>query len=128
MAVARNPRAGIDDRWHKRVKGPDGAIRKERSALYGEVSRWRVRWVDGSGDEHSKVFVLKEAAQSSLDKVTVDVVKGQYVSPRHWRSPLKRWRKNGLTVRPPGSPRLSWGYSWSLDTLILPRWGTWSPR
>ncbi|WP_395310236.1 hypothetical protein V4U86_05285 [Mycobacterium sp. AMU20-3851] len=34
--TTRNERAGIDDRWHKRVKGPDGTMRTERSAVYGE--------------------------------------------------------------------------------------------
>ena len=62
MGVTRNPRAGLDDRWHKRVKGPDGAIRKERSAVYGKVARWRVRWVDDTGHEQTKVFRLKETA------------------------------------------------------------------
>jgi integrase len=122
MAVTRNPRAGIDDRWHKRVKGPDGTIRKERSALYGKVSRWRVRWVDDTGDEHSKVFQLKDAAQSHLDKVTADVVRGTYVSPRHsavsFGSVAAEWLEGKATRK----PKTVAGYKSLLDTLILPRW------
>jgi hypothetical protein len=33
-----------------------GVIRKERSAVHGKVARWRVRWVDESGHEQTKVF------------------------------------------------------------------------
>jgi hypothetical protein len=32
--ITRNERAGIDDRWHKRVKDPNGTMRTERSAVY----------------------------------------------------------------------------------------------
>ena len=42
--ITRHQRAGIDDRWHKKVKGSDGKVRKERSAVYGKVTRWRVCW------------------------------------------------------------------------------------
>ena len=61
--TARNQRAGIDDRWHKKVKGPDGKIHTERSVLYGQVTRWRVRWVDESGRELTKVFDRIAAAE-----------------------------------------------------------------
>ncbi|MGC2379734.1 MAG: site-specific integrase, partial [Mycobacterium sp.] len=70
MATGRNQRAGIDDRWHKRVKGPDGKVHTERSPLYGKVTRWRVRWVDQTGHEHTKVFDRKPAAQAYLNKLT----------------------------------------------------------
>jgi hypothetical protein len=60
-----------------------GVIRKERSAVHGKVARWRVRWVDESGHEQTKVFRLKDTAQAHLDQVTADVVKGEYISPRH---------------------------------------------
>ncbi len=122
MAVTRNPRAGIDDRWHKRVKAPDETIRKERSSVYGKVTRWRVRWVDDSGEEHTKVFRLKDAAQSHLDKVTADVVTGEYVSPRHSRvtfgTVAAEWR-DGKAAR---KPKTVAGYRSLLDNLILPRW------
>ena len=122
MAVRRNPRAGLDDRWHKRVKGPDGAIRKERSAVYGKVARWRVRWVDDTGHEHTKVFRLKEAAQSHLDKMTAEVVKGEYVSPRTtvtFGVVAAEWLESKAAKK----PKTTAGYRSLLDTLILPRWG-----
>jgi integrase len=127
MPVTRNPRAGIDDRWHKKVKGPDGGIRKERSAVYKKVARWRVRWVDETGEEHSKVFQLKDAAQAHLDRVTADVVKGEYVSPRkaavtfgamatEWLAGKELDGKGGR------APKTVAGYRSLLDKLILPRW------
>jgi integrase len=124
MPTVRNPRAGIDDRWHRRVKAEDGTIRKERSTIYGKVTRWRVRWVDDSGHEHSKVLALKEAAQSYLDKVTADVVKGAYVSPRSssvaFRVVAAEWVDGKRGAR---KPKTVAGYQSLLDNLILPRWG-----
>jgi integrase len=122
MAVTRNPRAGIDDRWHKRVKGPGGGMRKERSALYGKVSRWRVRWVDDTGHEHTKVFQHKDSAQSHLDKVTADVVRGTYVSPRHSAVTFGAVAKEWLAGKATKKPKTVAGYTSLLDTLILPRW------
>jgi integrase len=122
MAIARNPRAGIDDRWHKRVKGPDGAIRKERSAVYGKVARWRVRWVDDTGQEHTKVFRLKEDAQSYLDKVTADIVKGEYVSPRSSAVTFGVVATEWLGSKGARKPKTVAGYRSLLDNLILPRW------
>jgi len=122
MAVTRNPRAGLDDRWHKRVKGTDGTIRKERSAVYGKVARWRVRWVDDTGQEHTKVFRLKEAAQSHLDKMTADVVKGEYVSPRAavtFGVVAGEWLESKAAKK----PKTTAGYKSLLDNLIVPRWG-----
>jgi integrase len=122
MAVTRNPRAGLDDRWHKRVRGPDGTIRKERSAVYGKVARWRVRWVDDTGHEHTKVFRLNEAAQSHLDKMTAEVVKGEYVSPRSavtFGVVAGEWLESKAAKK----PNTTAGYRSLLDTLILPRWG-----
>jgi len=80
--TTRHQRAGIDDRWHKKVKGVDGKIRKERSAVYGKVTRWRVRWVDDSGTEHTRVFERRPDAQAHLDGLTADIHQGTYVDPR----------------------------------------------
>ena len=80
--ITRNERAGIDDRWHKRVKDPNGTMRTERSAVYGKVSRWRVRWVDSTGAERTKSFQRKPDAQAYLNGLTADLQRGEYVDPR----------------------------------------------
>ena len=122
MEITRNPRAGIDDRWHKQVKGPDGTMRKERSATYGQVSRWRVRWVDDTGQEHTKVFKLKDAAQAHLDQVTADVVKGEYVSPRSSAVTFGVVAGEWLEGKGARKPKTVAGYESLLDNLILPKW------
>jgi integrase len=80
--------------------------------------------VDDTNCEHTKVFSLKEAAQSHLDKVTADVVKGVYVSPHSsaatFRVVAKEWLESKTGARKPKTVR---GYQSLLDNLILPRWG-----
>src|ERR1700733_9775226 len=87
--TTRHQRAGIDDRWHKRVKGADGKMRDERSAVYGAVKRWRVRWVDECGNEHTKVFDRKPDAQTYVNGLTADVQRGEYVDPRKSTEPFR---------------------------------------
>jgi integrase len=123
MAQIRNPRAGIDDRWHKKVKNPDGTTQLVRSSLYGNVTRWRVRWVDDTGQEHTKVFRLKDDAQAHLDSVTADVVKGDYVNPRQAATTFKVVAGEWLAGKSSKKPKTVAGYKSLLDTLILPKWG-----
>jgi integrase len=44
--------------------------------------KWRARYRDGDGREHSKHFARKVDAQDWLDGVTADVVTGRWVDPR----------------------------------------------
>jgi integrase len=118
----RHPRAGIDDRWHKRVKGLDGKMRTERSAVYGKVTRWRVSSVDESGSTHSKSFPRKPDAQTYLNGLTADVQRGDYVDPKKsaetFGSVAERW----FTTKGHRKPKTTAGYRSLLDTIILPRW------
>jgi integrase len=123
MAQTRNPRAGIDDRWQKKVKNADGTTHLVRSSLYGKVTRWRVRWVDDTGSEHTKVFKLKENAQAHLDSVTADVVKGEYVNPRQAATTFKVVADEWIAGKSTKKPKTVAGYKSLLDTLILPKWG-----
>lgn len=120
--MARNNRAGIDDRWHRRVKGEDGKMRTERSPLYGQVTRWRVRWVV-DGREHSKVFDRKADAQSHLDGVTADVVKGTYISPHKSSALFGDVAEEWIAGKGTRKAKTVAGYRSLLDTLILPTWG-----
>jgi integrase len=58
--------------------------------------RWRARYRDASGREHSKHFVRKFDGQRWLDEVTAAVVTGQYVDPRAgkvtFRAYAEQWR------------------------------------
>ena len=123
MAITRNQRAGIDDRWHKRVKGPDGAMRTERSALYGgKAKRWRVRWVDDSRTERTKVFARKPDAQAYLNNLTADVQRGEYVDPRKSKETFGAVAEQWLKTKGHRKPKTLAGYRSLLDTLVLPRW------
>lgn len=98
--TTRNERAGIDDHWHKRVKDADGAMRTLRSAVYGKVSRWRVRWVDATGAERIKNLQRKADAQAYLNGLAADVQRGEYVDPSGVR---KRSGRSPSSGSPPSS-------------------------
>jgi integrase len=120
--ITRNERAGIDDRWHKRVKEPDGTMRTERSAVYGKVSRWRVRWVDSTGAERTKIFQRKPDAQAYLNGLTADVHRGEYVDPRKSSETFGSVAEQWFATKQHRKPKTVAGYRSLLDTVILPRW------
>jgi integrase len=121
--TVRHQRAGIDDRWHKRVKGPDGKIQTERSPLYGNVTRWRVRWVDEGGKEHTKVFERKLDAQAYLNGLTADVQRGEYVDPRKSSETFGSVAEQWFKTKGHRKPKTLAGYRSLMDTIVLPRWG-----
>jgi integrase len=121
--ITRHQRAGIDDRWHKKVKGPDGKVRKERSAVYGKVTRWRVRWVDDSGTEHTRVFERRPDAQAHLDSLTADIQQGTYVDPRKNAETFGSVAEQWFATKAHRKPKTVVGYRSILDTLVLPKWG-----
>ncbi|ORM29205.1 tyrosine-type recombinase/integrase [Williamsia sp. 1135] len=75
MIQKRNRRAGVEDRWLKTDK-------KTRTASYGKGNRWRARYVDEAGQEHSKSFRVKVDAQAWLDEITASHITGNYVDPK----------------------------------------------
>ena len=79
----RNVRAGVDDLWTKTVREPDGTTRTVPSARHGRGMRWRARYVDDTGNEHTKAFARKTDAQRWLDNdVTPSLATGTYVPPK----------------------------------------------
>ncbi|WP_083870512.1 tyrosine-type recombinase/integrase [Nocardia aobensis] len=128
MAVRRNARSGVEDRWYKTVTKVDpvtGAKTRERvkSQRYGSGKRWRARYVDPNGVERAQSFATKVEAQKYLDgDVTTKVVTGTWVDPdrsgvlfgvvaEKWYA-TKKFRK----------PKTVAGYRSLLDTIVLPRW------
>ena len=82
-AQKRNRRAGVEDRWTKTVRLPDGTTEAAPSASHGKGLRWRARYVDDAGREHAKGFTRKSDAQAWLDTaITAAFVTGTYVDPR----------------------------------------------
>lgn len=87
----RNRRSGVEDRWHKTVKLPDGGTEKVPTARSGKGLRWLARYVDERGQEHSKSFSRKDDAQKWLDGQTAAVVTGSHVAPRDAQMTVQQW-------------------------------------
>jgi integrase len=89
----------VQDLWMKR--GPDG--KKVRSARWGKGKRWQARWIDPVGDEGTKVFANKDAAQAHVSAMEVSVHSGTYVDPKQgkvtFREYAEQWRADQLHHR-----------------------------
>jgi hypothetical protein len=86
LRVKRNRRAGVDDLWTKTVRDPYGTTRTVPSARDGRGMRWRARYVDDQGREHTKAFPRKVDAQGWLDnEITPKLATGTYVTPEAGR-------------------------------------------
>ena len=82
MSQRRNRRAGVEDRWTKTVRRPDGTTETVPSAVHGKGKRWRARYVDEDGREHAQGFARKSDAQSWLDtEITAKFATGTYIDP-----------------------------------------------
>lgn len=83
MAQTRNRRAGVEDRWTKTIRLPDGSIETVPSAASGKGLRWRARYVDENGKEHAKGFRIKTDATTWLNGIVAAQETGSYVDPVH---------------------------------------------
>ncbi len=102
MSQTRNRRSGVEDRWTKTVRRPDGTTETVPSAAEGRGLRWRARYVDENGKEHAKGFRTKASAQSWLNGVISAQETGSYVDPKHGKvtfsSFYKEWSKRQVWV------------------------------
>lgn len=91
----------VQDLWMKR--GPDGK-KTVRSARYGKGKRWQARWYDEQGDEATKLFTSKDAAEAHVAAMDVEVRSGTYIDPKHglitFREFAEGWRGDQLHYRP----------------------------
>src|SRR4051794_33612506 len=62
MVKKPRPRQGVENLWISRSG--------ERTKLYGKGSQWRARYVDTSGQEHTRRFKYKAEANDWLKSVT----------------------------------------------------------
>jgi integrase len=85
--------------------------------------RWRARYRDAAGKEHSQHFVRKVDAQRWLDEVTASLVTGQYVDPRRARLAVGEWADGWMRGRAHLKPKTLAGYESLLRTRVLPTWG-----
>jgi hypothetical protein len=117
-----NRRAGVEDRWAKTVRNPDGTTRTEQSANYGKGSRWRARYVDDTGREHAKGFSRKVDAQQWLNKQVSDQVTGTWTDPVLSTVTFGTLAERWLSTKANRSAKTVAGYRSILDTIALPRW------
>jgi integrase len=121
--MVRSRRSGVEDLWIKTVRNPDGTSSKVPSKLHGKGSRWRARYVDAQGREHSKAFARKSDAQAWIDNETAGHVTGTWTDPKlsgvTFGVVAERW----FATKATRAPKTVAGYRSLLDTLVLPRWG-----
>src|SRR3954465_10963092 len=55
--------AYVKDLWTHPMKQADGTVRRERSKRWGRGKRWMAGWLDPEGNERTKVFSTKVAAE-----------------------------------------------------------------
>jgi integrase len=120
--LRRNRRAGVEDRWTKTVKESGGSTRTEPSANYGKGSRWRARYVDGQGREHSKGFTRKTDATNWLNKQVSDQVTGTWTDPALSGVTFGVMAERWISTKAPRAAKTIAGYQSLLDTVVLPRW------
>ncbi len=119
--MKRNRRAGVEDRWNKTVRQPDGTTATVPSANDGKGSRWRARYVDEAGKEHVKAFRRKVDAQQWLEKEVSDQVTGTWTDPALGRVHFGVIARKWLLTKSHRKPKTVAGYESLLDTVVLPR-------
>ncbi|MBF6171520.1 site-specific integrase [Nocardia blacklockiae] len=93
------------------------------SKLHGKGKRWRARYVDGRGQEHTKRFARKVDAQSWLDGQTAAVVSGVHAPPAAGRVAVEVVAKSWLDGHPSWEESTRSRYKSVVEGHILPRWG-----
>ncbi|WP_435593345.1 tyrosine-type recombinase/integrase [Nocardia sp. bgisy118] len=111
MTARRNRRAGVEDLWTKEQRDDDGTVRRVPSKLYGKGKRWRARYVDDAGNEHTKRFARKTDAQAWLDGQIAALVQGIHVSPRDAQRTVAEWCDEWVK-----------GYGKRENTVALAKW------
>lgn len=96
MSTVRNRRAGVEDRWTKRIKQPDGTTTEVPSAVHGKVTRWRARYVGPDGKERTKHFDRKRDATRWIDRETSKIETGSWVDPVTAKTTLRSWSEQWL--------------------------------
>jgi hypothetical protein len=112
--MKRNRRAGVEDRWYR----ADG----KQKARYGVGMRWRARYVDEYGREHTKAFTCKVDATHWLNNVVSEQVTGTWTDPKLSGVTFGMMADRWLSPKPSGRPRRFAGYRSLLDTVVLSRW------
>jgi integrase len=110
--------ANIDDRWTT----PNENGQRVPNKRHGVGLRWRARYYDASGHQHSRQFARRIDAQRWLDSVTIAVGTGGYVDPNRSKTTVgvvaDQWLTSKLNLKPTTRAR----YENALSVHVLPRW------
>ncbi len=87
----RSQRGAVEDRWRKRIKDEDGIIVEVPSAVAGTVTRWRARYVDDAGREHTRAFDRKVDAQKWIEKQLSALLRGDHATPKDAKLTVGEW-------------------------------------
>jgi integrase len=85
--------------------------------------RWRARYRDVAGKEHSRHFKRKVDAQRWLDEVTTAVTTGMYVDPGRSRITVGEWSHRWIATKVDIKPSTKARYEGLLRVNVLPTWG-----
>lgn len=111
--------ANIDDRWTS--PSPDGG--RSPNKRHGHGLRWRARYYDAGGKQHSQQFPRRVDAQQWLDSVTTAVGTGSYVDPARSKALVRvvadEWLAGKINLKETTRVR----YKNALYVHVLPRWG-----
>ncbi len=86
--------------------------------------RWRGRYRDAAGREHSRHFMRKVDAQAWLDTVTTSVHTRTYADPKRGRVTVGDWSPRWLTGQAHLKPSTYERYAGILREHVLPTWST----
>lgn len=84
--------------------------------------RWRARYRDNAGKEHSRHFKRKVDAQRWLDEVTTAVTTGMYVDPGRSRITVAEWSRRWFETKVDLKPSTKARYAGLLRVNVLPHW------
>ena len=118
----RSRRSGVEDLWVRTVRNADGTTAKVNSKRHGRGSRWRARYVDDRGQEHTKAFGRKSDAQAWLDEQAAAVVGGTHVAPKRTAVKFSEIAETWFKTKATRAAKTVAGYRSLLDTVVLPRW------
>lgn len=86
--------------------------------------RWRARYRDPAGKEHSRHFARKVDAHAWLDEVTTAVRTGTYADPRRGRVTVGDWAPRWLDGQAHLKPSTHERYAGILREHVLPAWSS----
>jgi integrase len=118
----RKRRAGVEDRWTRTVRQPDGTAKDRASTNHGKGSRWRARYVGDDGLEREKLFRRKTDAQTWLNNQVSDQVTGMWTDPAKSAVTSGAMAERWIATKATRSPKTVAGYRSILDTIVLQRW------